>query len=275
MNSRIPLGLLLFTLCSTRAQTSPQGVHNSLYFSDGHSVQRLQVEGAYIIYQYASENGQVQRKGQVRISDLDLVDVTVGGGSDVFGVDLRCKNGSKCLDYSWVDARVRTGDPVIRGTNSANSIPLSCKEKEDCTAFLAALRNIKGDDYVKMTDSNGTSVPEVMLKAPLPLPAPTPPTIDEVNLSNAISTLGALIPHDNPTGIANRSERAALSFSDPRKQDVRNWLTNRVPNMEEFRRDRELWEGGFKRLAHPTTSTKARVFIDRFYDLFDLWDRKR
>src|SRR5262249_2679710 len=62
---------------------------------------------------------------------------------------------------------------------------------------------------------------------------------------------------------------------------VRRWLASRVPMKEqpdailadESLRDRELWEHGFKSLA--LTSAKKRVFIDRFFDLFDLWDRKR
>src|SRR5262249_13267941 len=149
------------------------------------------------------------------ISDLDLEDLTVGGGSDVFGVDLRCKNGSKCLDYSWVDARVRTGDPFIRGTNSANNIPLSWLQKDDCGAFLAALRNIKGDDFdAKMMDSSGAPVPAPILKPPLPQREPVPPTLDELKLSKAISTLRELIPRDNSSGTANRSERAGPSSSD-------------------------------------------------------------
>ncbi len=259
-------------------------------------MQRLQVEGDYIIYQYTSDNGQVQRKGQVRISDLNLDDATVGGGSDIFGVDLRCKNGSKCLDYSWVDARVSTGDPVIRGTNSANTIPLSCAEKEYCAAFLAALRNIKGDDFdAKMMDAGGSPAPAAILKPPLPQPelVPAPSTTNEINLSKAISTLGALIARDTPTGTANRSEGAGLSFSDQKRTELRNWLARRVPSIEEatvlqvilvrpdeilpeaFRRDRELWEDGFKHLAYATTATKAHVFIDKYFDLFDLWDRKR
>ena len=167
---------VLVILSSIVPQTSAQKVHNSLYFSDSHFVQKLQIVGDYISYEYTSDNGKFQRKGQVRISDLNLAD-TIVGGEDVFGIELKCKNRSKCLDYAWIDARVKRGEPVTRGANSMDSVPLSCRQKEECVAFLAALRTSKGDDFdPDAIDSRGSPAPILGPPSPEPESLPTPPT---------------------------------------------------------------------------------------------------
>src|SRR5215468_7227203 len=97
--------ILLLILCST-TRTAAQESRASLTFRNGYRLQTLQIKDGYIWYRYAEDGGRLQRKGQARISDLNLADATVGGGPDVFSAELKCKDGLKCLSYTWVDTRV-------------------------------------------------------------------------------------------------------------------------------------------------------------------------